>query len=73
MGAGGGRREAKTSDLRKATCDFPGGSGVRNPASSAGDVASSPAQGTEIPHPTRQPSTRATARESVRSGGHVPN
>ena len=43
--------------------DFPGGPGVKNPPSSAGDVGSIPGRGTRIPHATRQLNPQASTRE----------
>ena len=37
-------------DLKWITRDFPGGPGVKNPPSSAGDVSLIPGQGTKILH-----------------------
>ena len=34
--------------------DFPGGPMVKNPPSNAGDVGSTPSQGTKISHAVRQ-------------------
>ena len=42
-----------------ADWDFPGGPGVKNPPSNAGDVGSIPGGGTKIPHAGGQLSLRA--------------
>ena len=54
--------------------DFPGGPGVKNPPSNAGDVGSTPGRGTKIPHATGQLSLRATTTELARLNerAHVP-
>ena len=43
--------------------DFPGGPGVENPPSSAGDMGSIPGGGTKIPHAAEQLSLCTTATE----------
>ena len=43
--------------------DFPGGSVVKNPPSSAGDAGSVPGQGTKIPHAAGQLSLCTTTTE----------
>ena len=46
--------------------DFPGGSMVKNPHSTAGDVGSISGRGTKIPHAAGQLSPRATTTELAR-------
>ena len=43
--------------------DFPGGPGVKNPPSNAGDAGSIPGRGTKIPHAVEQLSPRAATTE----------
>ena len=45
--------------------DFPGGPGVKNPPSNAGDTGSIPGQETKIPHATGQLSLCATTRDPM--------
>ena len=45
--------------------DFPGGPGVKNPPSNAGDSGSTPGRGTKIPHASGQLSSHASMREPV--------
>ena len=51
--------------------DFPGGPGVKNPPSNAGDAGSIPGQGTKIPHAAGQLSPHATTTEPMCSRAHV--
>ena len=44
--------------------DFPGGSVVKNPPASAGDMGSIPGLGTKIPHDTGQLNLCATTMEA---------
>ena len=37
-------------NLKSSPWNFPGGPGVKNPPSNAGDTGSIPGQGTKIPH-----------------------
>ena len=52
--------------------DFPGGPGVKNLPSNAGDTGSIHGQGTKIPYAVEQLSPDTTATEPVCSGAHMP-
>ena len=54
--------------------DFPGGPVVKNPLCNAGDMGSTPGQGTKIPHALEQLSPHATTTEPVHhnQGVHGP-
>ena len=54
------------------TGDFPGGSVVKNPPSTAGDTGSIPGGRTKIPHASGQLSPRAATTEPVQSGAQAP-
>ena len=56
------------SRVLQALRDFPGGSMVKNPPSSAGHTGSIPGWGTKIPHATGQLSLHDTAIELACSG-----
>ena len=56
------------SRVLQALRDFPGGSMVKNPPSSAGHAGSIPGWGTKIPHATGQLSLHDTAIELACSG-----
>ena len=53
------------TSLKKNLGDFPGGPVVKNMPHNAGDVNSTPGQGTKVPHAMERLSPSTTGRESV--------